>query len=177
VFLLHCLSQESPSDSPLEIAAMSRNQQCVAERGREPGLQLQRGETTVALKDWGLELVQQFAPIARALDAAHGTSDYSAAVDYAENALHHPETLPSARVLQEMHEEFGSSFAAFAKAHSLETKAQELARPLEAHALAHFEQLAEDSRLQQGAIEAGDSLPFAQYLAQYLMPERLGRSV
>ena len=176
VFLLHCLSQPSPKDSPQEIAAMSRNQQCVAERGREPGLQLQRGEATVALKDWGLELAREFAPIAQALDAAHGTSDYSAAVAHAENALHHPETLPSARVLQAMEGEFGGSFAAFAKVHSLETKVQELATPLEAHALAHFEQLAEDSRLQQRTIEEGDSLPFAQYLAQYLQPERLGRS-
>ena len=177
VFLLHCLSQPSPNDSPQEIAAMSRNQQCVAERGREPGLQLQRGETTVVLKDWGLELVREFAPIAKALDAAHGTSDYSAAVAHAEHCLNHLDQLPSARVLQAMQHEHGGSFAAFAKAHSIDTKAHELAAPLEAHALAHFEQLAEDSRLQQRAIEEGDSLPFAQYLAQYLMPERLGRSV
>ena len=176
VFLLHCLSQPSPKDSPQEIAAMSRNQQCVAERGREPGLQLQRGEATVALKDWGLELVREFAPIAKALDAAHGTSDYSAAVAHAEQRLHHPETLPSARVLQAMEGEFGGSFAAFAKAHSLQTKTQELDTPLEAHAVAHFEQLADDSRAQQRTIEEGDSLPFAQYLAQYLQPERLGRS-
>jgi glutamate--cysteine ligase len=51
-----------------------------------------------------------------------------------------------------------------------------LAVPLEAHALAHFEQLAEASRQQQRAIEAADTLPFDQYLAQYLSPERLGRS-
>jgi glutamate--cysteine ligase len=176
VFLLHCLSHPSPNDSPQEIAAMSRNQQCVAERGREPGLQLQRGESTVALKDWGLELVREFAPIAQALDAAHGTDDYSAAVDNAETALHHPDTLPSARVLQAMNQNFAGSFAAFAQTHSLATKAQELAMPLEEHALAHFEKLAEDSRVQQRAIEKGDTLPFAQYLAQYLTPERLGRS-
>ena len=176
VFLLHCLSQPSPDDSPQEIAAMSRNQQCVAERGREPGLQLQRGDSTVALTDWGLDLVRQFAPLAGALDAAHDCTDYTEAVAHAEHALHHPETLPSARVLQAMAQDFGGSFAAFAKAHSVRTKAQELATPLQAHELAHFEQLAEASRLQQRAIEAADTLPFAQYLAQYLSPERLGRS-
>ena len=176
VFLLHCLSQPSPDDSPQEIAAMSRNQQCVAERGREPGLQLQRGDATVALTDWGLDLVRQFAPLARALDAAHACSEYTDAVAHAEHALHHPETLPSARVLQAMAQDFGGSFAAFAKAHSVRTKAQELGTPLQAHELAHFEQLAEASRAQQRAIEAADTLPFAQYLAQYLSPERLGRS-
>ena len=177
VFLLHCLNQPSPDDSPQEIAAMSRNQQCVAERGREPGLQLQRGESAVTLTDWGLDLVRQFAPLAHALDAAHACTDYTDAVAHAEHALHHPETLPSARVLQSMAQDFGGSFSAFAKAHSVQTKAQELATPLQAHELAHFEQLAEESCLRQRAIEAADTLPFAQYLAQYLSPERLGRSV
>ena len=176
VFLLHCLSNPSPDDSPQEIAAMSRNQQCVAERGREPGLRLQRGDDQVALTDWGMDLVRQFAPLARALDAAHACTDYTKAVAHAEHALHHPETLPSARVLQSMAQDFGGSFAAFAKAHSVQTKAQELATPLQAHELAHFEQLAEASRLQQRAIEDADTLPFAQYLTQYLSPERLGRS-
>ncbi len=177
VFLLHCLNQPSPDDSPQEIASMSRNQQSVAERGREPGLQLQRGDDQVTLTDWGLDLVRQFAPLARALDAAHACTDYTEAVAHAEHALHHPETLPSARVLQSMAQDFGGSFSAFAKAHSVQTKAQELATPLQAHELAHFEQLAEESCLRQRAIEAADTLPFAQYLAQYLSPERLGRSV
>jgi len=176
VFLLHCLRQPSPDDSPQEIAAMSRNQQNVAERGREPGLLLQRGDAEVSLTAWGLKLVKEFAPLARALDAAHGTSDYSAAVARAEHALLHPETLPSARVLQAMEQDFGGSFAAFARARSVQTKAQELAKPLETHERAHFEQLAEASRSQQRAIEEADTLPFAQYLTRYLSPERLGRS-
>lgn len=177
VFLLHCLSQASPKDSPEEIAAMARNQQSVAERGREPGLELQRGDTPIELTEWGLQLVNEFAPLARMLDDAHGGSDYANAVAHAEHALRHPETLPSARVLQAMEQEFGGSFAAFAKARSMETKSQELATPLEAHELAHFELLSQASREQQTAIEGADTLPFAQYLTQYLSPERLGRSV
>jgi glutamate--cysteine ligase len=177
VFLLHCLSQASPKDSPEEIAAMARNQQSVAERGRTPGLELQRGDTPIALTEWGLQLVNEFAPLARMLDDAHGGSDYANAVAHAEHALRHPETLPSARVLQAMEQDFGGSFAAFAKARSMETKAQELATPLEAHELAHFELLSQASREQQTAIEGADTLPIAQYLTQYLSPERLGRSV
>jgi len=127
VFLLHCLSQPSPDDSPQEITAMARNQQCVAERGREPGLRLQRGDATVALRDWGLE------------------------------------------------QDFGGSFSAFAKGHSAQTKVQELATPLAAHALAHFQQLAEASRQAQHETERADSLPFDRYLEQYLSPQRLGQ--
>jgi len=175
VFLLHCLTQPSPDDSPLEIAAMARNQQCVAERGREPGLRLQRGDDTVALSDWGLELISQFAATAQGLDAANATTDYSDAVAHAKHALQHPDTLPSARVLRAMQDDFDGSFAAFALAHSAQTKAQELAIPLPPHAMAHFEQLAEASRVAQRETEQSDSLPFERYLEQYLLPQRLGQ--
>src|SRR6185436_15720636 len=37
VFLLHCLLQDSPPDSPQEIAALGRNQHKTAAYGREPG--------------------------------------------------------------------------------------------------------------------------------------------
>lgn len=175
VFLLHCLSQPSPDDSPQEIAAMARNQQSVAERGREPGLHLQRGDDTVALTDWGLELVRAFAPVAQTLDAVHGGSGYQDAVMHAEQALQNPDTLPSARVLRAMQNDFEGSFAAFALAHSVQTKARELASPLSAQGLAHFQQLAQRSRTAQRGTEQADSLPFDRYLEQYLSPRRLGQ--
>lgn len=121
VFLLHCLLSDSPPDSPEEIAALARNQHCVAERGREPGLQLARGQSSVTLKDWGMELVAQFGPIAQAMDAAHGGSDYSQAVQAAVQGLEHPETLPSARVLRAITDQYEGSFGAFARAQSLAT--------------------------------------------------------
>ena len=72
MFLLHCLLSDSPSDTPQEIAALGRNQQRVAARGREPGLRLERGEAEVTLVDWGVQIVEQCAPLAKALDAALG---------------------------------------------------------------------------------------------------------
>jgi len=42
IFLLHCLLSDSPPDSPQEIAAMTRNQRRIAERGRDPRLRLHR---------------------------------------------------------------------------------------------------------------------------------------
>src|ERR1700712_1191776 len=42
VFLLHCLLSDSPPDTPEEIRALGRNQQCAAGRGREPALLLER---------------------------------------------------------------------------------------------------------------------------------------
>ena len=66
VFLLHCLMSDSPNDTPEEIAALSRNQHQTAARGREPGLMLEREGAEVSLKDWGLDVIGQCAPIAAA---------------------------------------------------------------------------------------------------------------
>ncbi len=175
VFLLHCLSQPSPDDTPVEIAAMALNQQSVAERGREPGLQLQRGDAMVSLAEWGLDIVAQLRPLAQSLDQAHGGSDYAQAVELAQHGLTHPDSLPSARVLHAMREEHGGSFSAFVRSLSEQTKAQELFRTLAAHDLAHFQQLAQASLERQREIEAADTLPFDRYLQHYLSPERLGR--
>ena len=79
VFLLHCLTSPSPDDTPQEIAAVGRNQHAVAERGREPGLTLERGDTPVTLTAWGEALLADMRPIAQALDAAHGSDAYSRA--------------------------------------------------------------------------------------------------
>ena len=56
-----------------EIAALGRNQQRVAARGREPGLLLERGAGEVTLRRLGrADRSSECAPIAEALDAAHG---------------------------------------------------------------------------------------------------------
>ncbi len=173
VFLLHCLLSDSPPDTPQEIGELAHNQQRVAERGREPGLELERGGTTVTLVDWGLELITHLQPIARSLDAAHNSTDYSTAVDAAAHAMHHPETLPSARVLQAVTELFDGSFVAFVKAQSALTKQTMLDAPLSAKTREHFDALARDSFDAQRNIEASDSLPFDRYLEEYLSPRHL----
>ena len=67
VFLLHCLLSDSPPDSPDEIEVIAQNQYRVAERGREPGLRLQRAGAEVGLVEWGSELLDECVPLAEAL--------------------------------------------------------------------------------------------------------------
>ena len=129
----------------------------------------------VDLTTWGLDIVAQLRPVAQALDQAHGGSEYAQAVELAQHGLTHPDSLPSARVLQVMREDHGGSFSAFVRSLSQQTKAQELARPLEPHELAYFQQLAQASLERQREIETADTLPFDAYLQQYLSPARLGR--
>jgi glutamate--cysteine ligase len=174
VFLLHCLMSDSPPDSPEEIVALAHNQHSVAERGREPGLLLERGGSTVTLKDWGLELVAQLAPIAKTMDTAHISSDYSDAVQAAVHGLQHPETLPSARVLQAITTQFDGSFGAFARDQSLVIKQQMVDMPMSDAQRSRFEILARESWDAQRNIEASDTLSFDAYLKEYLSPDRLG---
>ncbi|MFN4360185.1 MAG: glutamate--cysteine ligase [Hylemonella sp.] len=174
VFLLHCLTSASPPDTPQEITELARNQHLTAARGREPGLQLLRDGRAVALRDWGLELVQACEPIARALDAAHGSGDYSAAVAAARAALDDPSRLPSARVLAAMAAEHDNSFLRFVRARSQQTRQELLARPWTPQQQVKYELMARQSVEAQRAIEAADTMPFEIFRQQYVSAARLG---
>jgi glutamate--cysteine ligase len=174
VFLLHCLLSDSPKDTPQEIAELKHNQHQTAARGREPGLKLKRGGQEVTLTSWGAEVVAQCAPIAAALDAAHGGTLYSDTLTAASAALLDPSTLPSARVLAAMAAKHDNSFVGFARAQSLATQATLQAQPLAADQLARFATLTETSIQEQKKIEASDTMPFEVYRQQYVSAERLG---
>jgi glutamate--cysteine ligase len=174
IFLLHCLLNDSPPDTPQEIAALGRNQHKTAAFGREPGLMLERGTGEVKLVDWGAQLLQAFAPIADALDAAHRTSDYSDSLRAAQALLEDSALLPSARVLAVMQQDYDNSFIAFTRAQSAQTKAKLLALPFGAALQTKFAALSGQSIRDQQAIEASDTMPFEIYRQQYMSPERLG---
>ncbi|MCA3238452.1 MAG: glutamate--cysteine ligase [Curvibacter sp.] len=173
VFLLHCLQTASPPDTPQEIAELARNQHLTAARGREPGLQLLRSGHAVTLVDWGLEILAACEPIARALDATHGGSDYSAAVASARHALAAPQGLPSARVLAAMAAEHDNSFLRFVRARSILARQQLLARSWTPQQQVKYERMARESVQAQHAIEAADSLPFEIFRQQYVSAARL----
>jgi glutamate--cysteine ligase len=173
VFLLHCLQSDSPDDTPQEIAAIGRNQHRAAERGREPGLELEKGPSSMALTAWGLEIVQELKPLAAQLDAEHATQDYSRAVADAEHALLHPDSTPSARVLKAVQDEFDGSFVAFVRARSAKTRQAMLDLPMSEAEAAEWARMSAQSLQDQADIEAADTMPFDIYLQEYLSPKRL----
>lgn len=174
VFLLHCLQTPSPLDTPDEIAALARNQQSVAERGREPGLTLERAGQPVLLTQWLAELLAALQPVAQALDAAYGGQSHAQAVSAAEQALHNPQLLPSARVLQAIQDQYDGSFTRFVQAQSLATRQAMLQAPLPADRAAHLAELSAQSLAKRAQLEAADTMPFDIYLQEYLAPRRLG---
>jgi len=173
VFLLHCLLSESPPDSRPEIEAVGRNKLRAAARGREPGLRLDRDGTMVQLREWGAEVLAECNTVAAALDSAHGSTAYSVALAAAAKAVDHPESLPSARVLAEMRESHGGSYARFGLARSLEHAIALRSEPLPAEIEARFARLAEESIRKQQEIEAADRVDFETYRQKYLSHESL----
>ena len=168
VFLLHCLLAESPPDTPEEIATIAQNQYHVAERGREPGLELRRRGETIALADWGRALLAESAPLAAALDRVHGGSAYGNAMAAARVAIDDPDRTPSARVLHEMRERYRNSYVEFALARSLEHRQQIITKPLAPEAQRRLQHLADESLVRQRAVEEADSFPFEEYRQRYL---------
>ena len=173
VFLLHCLMSDSPPDTPEEIVALARNQHKTAARGREPRLMLERDGTEVSLKDWGLDVIGQCAPIAAAMDAALGGTLYADAATAAQQSLQHPDTLPSACVLAAMATDFDNSFVGFVRAQSTKTQAHLLALPFSAEQQTRYEAMTQASLAEQKRIEASDSVLFETYRQNYVSPKRL----
>ena len=173
VFLLYCLLAESPPDTPAEIASITRNQERVAGRGREPGLTLSRGGKEVPLKEWGREILSQCVPVAAKLDSQLGGIAYRDAVQAAFAALDNPDSVPSARVLHAMARDHDNSYVRFVLAESLLHRATLLALPLAPKVEDEFANLARASSAKQRQIEAQDRVDFETYRRQYLDPQNL----
>jgi glutamate--cysteine ligase len=174
VFLLHCLLSDSPLDTPEEIACVSRNQECVAQRGREPGLKLGCGAGERPLKEWGEKLLAECAQVAAAVDAALGGSAHRDALARQAEVLRDPALTPSARVLVEMQRRHHGSYTDLVRELSARHRDALKARAFPAAEQERFAGLAAASLEEQKRIEAGDSLPFEDFRKKYLAVERLG---
>ncbi|SEL72707.1 glutamate-cysteine ligase [Roseateles sp. YR242] len=173
IFLLHCWLTDSADDTPDELAALARNQQRTASSGREPGLRLERGDSTVTLWDWGRELLEAFGPIAARLDAELGGTLYAEALAQARQRWSAPEQLPSARVLASMRAHYASSHLQFIAAQSEWARQLVLAQPAPEGLMERFEASVRKSLDTQAAIEAADTLDFESFRQQYLDPSHL----
>ena len=172
-FLLHCLTSDSPPDTPQEIGEIARNQQAAAVRGREPGLMLERRGRRAALREWASEALGKCEPIATALDEAFGGAAYREAFAAAAKRVADAEDTPSARVLHAMARNHDNSFLRFALIESTLHKAmlQHLEFPREVRE--RFSRLASESLLKQRELEAADQVDFETFRQRYLASDLL----
>ena len=173
ILLLHCLVEDSPPDTPQELAAIARNKLRAAQEGRKPGLRLERGGESVTLADWGREVLAALEPLAAELDAARGGAAYRDALAAASRSLADPSTAPSARVLHAMARNHGNSHVRFTLAESLAHRGTLSGIPLQASVEERFAKLARESIDKQKKIEAADRVDFETYRQRYLNPELL----
>ncbi len=173
IFLLHCWLTDSPNDTPQELGALARNQHRTASAGREPGLTLERRGSNVLLRDWGRELLAEFAPIAAKVDAALGGSLYRDALAKAVDSWETPDQLPSARVLAAMRAGHRCSHLDFVSTQSEAARRHLLALPMPQGLMARYEESARASLEAQAAIEAADTVDFETFRQQYLDPAQL----
>jgi len=170
-FLLYCLLLDSPLCDDTQQAAQAANLEAVVNRGREPGLQLDRDGRQVAMRDWAGELLDALVPVAALLDRARDSTAYSAELAAKRRAVDEPELTPSARVLREMRERH-LPFFRLAMGYSECWAEFFRKRPLAPEVRAAFERQTTRSRAAQADIEAADSMPFEDYLQKYFAQYR-----
>ena len=66
--LLTCLLQDSPKTSDQEQQVNNANQLAVANFGRKPGLELNKNNQKILLKDWAAEILESMQPVCAILD-------------------------------------------------------------------------------------------------------------
>jgi glutamate--cysteine ligase len=182
-------------------AAFGREPGLKLERPVSAGGAARLRDTT--LVEWAAEVLEGCEPIAAALDAALaaagsqeaassisampsaapstvgpvGTASsarsYREALAAARLALEAPHTLPSARVLATMQQDFASSYTGFIRAQAEQTRARHMALPWSREQQSRHEALALQSLMERQAIEAADAVDFETWRLAYLDPVRL----
>ncbi|SEP88412.1 glutamate--cysteine ligase [Ectothiorhodospira magna] len=164
--MIHALLLDSPPISDLERFAIDHNQSATAHRGRDPSLVLMRGGEQVPLRVWATEILTQMAPLCQVLDAGHGDRPYSRSLATQQARVADGALTPSARMLDLMQAQ-GQGFHEFARqmslAHGAHLRAVDLAPEREAVLKAKARTALERQR----ALEAEDTLSFAEYLRHY----------
>ncbi|WP_246624556.1 glutamate--cysteine ligase [Oceanobacter mangrovi] len=171
LFLVYCLLKSSAPIEEAEFNCLRKNLSKTVMRGREPGLTLNRcggcGRADSTLQAWGLELLDDMTDLARLMDNANHHSFHIDSLNQQRLKLISPELTPSARILKTL-QESGMEFSQFTLEQARQHR-KTLSQPLLGDVAKHWKDKAQRSLDQQAALEAGDTLPFDQYLAEYLV--------
>ncbi|HEU4515685.1 MAG TPA: glutamate--cysteine ligase [Steroidobacteraceae bacterium] len=166
-FAALCLLRDSPPLSREQSGRYEANHVLVASRGREPGLALWNEPGELLLVDWAAEVLDQMQGICELLDSGDASKPYSAALAFQRAKLADFGELPSARLLDEMRRQ-GMSFydVGLWMSRMHRDYFRELYPPNPGR-LAELRANAAASLEEQRAVEARDTLPFAEFVARY----------
>jgi len=165
-FLLFCLLHDSPVISDKERSAIDENELRTAHQGRDPELRLTRDDSSIPLREWADELMQEMQAVCELLDRSSKGNPYCKALEAQRKKVNDPELTPSARMLREMRER-GEGFYHFAQ------RMSEIHRhffnnlPMSEISERYFSELTAKSLEDQQAWEAADGVSFEEYLQSY----------
>lgn len=165
ILLLMCLFRQSPPITAREQGENDQNKSRIVNNGRQPDLSLLVHNREQPFRPIAHALFDDMQPFAQMLDAAYGGDHYITTLESLRTRIDHPETTPSAQVLEAAKEHKG--FFKFAMAQAREHHAKLLAEPLDAATLSKFETSAQESLAEQKRLETIPQVGFEAYLAGY----------
>ena len=165
-FLLFCALDESAPVTPEQSRIFTENFARTVKQGRRPGLTLRRGESDIALREWGQQLLASIAPVAALLDAQRGDSAHADSIAQQAAKLADPDATPSAKVLVQL-KAHGGSFAAFGLHQSEAHAAYFRAHQPTPEEQSYFTDLADISIAAQAESEHTPNGSFDDYVAAY----------
>jgi len=166
-FLIFCLLEESPLLTQSELGEIEYNELTVALRGHEPDLELVEQSRRRTIKSWSLEICQRMLPICEALDALSKDGEYSMALNKQIHAIQFPESLPAAKILNELLTT-QQPFQTYAMNLSKNYAAQFRDSPPRDDFSQDFSRLAKVSRSDQEKLESTEGESLKEYIKKYL---------
>ncbi|WP_159991300.1 glutamate--cysteine ligase [Pelistega ratti] len=167
-FLVFCAIKESPLfGGSGDCTESNLNFNTVVNMGRKPNLQLSDHGKAVLLKDWGISLCEQLAPVAESLDTAYQTHHYTQALARQKAKLLDASLCPSHQVLsllQQSNTSFNETFLKVSQQASHYLASVDLSDTVRQH----LTQTVQDSLIKQKEIEASDNISFEAYLQQFI---------
>lgn len=166
-FLLFCALSNSPRFPTGSCHTSEDNFNKVVNEGRNPALMLHHEGQSIALKEWGLALIEQIRPFADMLDASNEGKDYAEALALQQAKLKDVTLCPSHKViemLQAQEKSFNEAFLGLSQLHSRHNQNY----ALDVATLANFQQQSEVSLAKQIQIEQEDNISFEQYLNNFM---------
>ncbi|MBO6850849.1 MAG: glutamate--cysteine ligase [Marinobacter sp.] len=167
LFLLDCLLSDSPRIGDAECERLDDNYKDVVAHGRDLSMALCQGGHRSAVGEAAAELLCGLEPLAERLDGWAGGDTYRRALQAQRDKLATPEQIPSARVTRAM-AEAGLGHREWVQSMSLQHQRSLREEAFAATSEAEFERMSERSHGEQAEMEAADTLPFGDFLEQYL---------
>ena len=167
LFLLDCLLSESPRIDDAECSMLDDNYKDVVAKGRSRELTLCRAGERTPIGEAATAILDRLEPLAEMLDGWNGGEVYRKALSAQREVLSGDRQVPSARVIDAMQ---ASGLGHRDWTMDMALKHQNILRQegLDARVEAEFTAATKDSLAEQKHIEDSDTLPFRDFLEQYL---------